>query len=281
MRVRRRWGEGLGEDMANRPSAGAGRVFISYRREETAYPAGWLFDRLTDRFGEKQIFKDIDSIEPGDDFVQTITDAVGSCDVLLALIGDEWLTIADGHGRRRLDDVNDFVRLEIEAALSRNVRVIPILVQGARMPRVEELPASLAGLVRRQALELSPNRFATDLDRLLRVLERTLADAPGARSETAAGESSEARPAASVRGPHRSSPGSLLERLPAVVSTPARVGAAVLVLLIVLIMAIVLTRGESKPPAEGEPSSSEEAPASEGAWPAPSELVVMVWTSSG
>jgi len=118
------------------PAAGStGRIFISYRREETAYPAGWLFDRLAERFGPKQVFKDVDSIELGDDFVQMITRAVGSCDVLLALIGDQWLTITDVHGRRRLDDPDDFVRLEIEAALTRNVRIIPILVDGANMPR--------------------------------------------------------------------------------------------------------------------------------------------------
>ena len=116
-------------------SPAAGRVFISYRREETAYPAGWLFDRLADRFGRGQIFKDIDSIQLGDDFVEVITAAVGSCDVLLALIGDRWLTITDEQGRARLDDPEDFVRLELEAALTRNVRVIPILVEGARMPR--------------------------------------------------------------------------------------------------------------------------------------------------
>jgi ABC-type amino acid transport substrate-binding protein len=153
-----------------------GRIFISYRREETAYPAGWLFDRLADRFGGGQVFKDVDSIEPGDDFVEVITRAVGSCDVLLALIGGEWLTITDAHGRRRLDNPDDFVRLEIEAALERGVRVIPILVDGARMPTAEELPASLARLVRRQALELSPARFDHDLGRLLRVLDRTLTE---------------------------------------------------------------------------------------------------------
>jgi tetratricopeptide (TPR) repeat protein len=154
----------------------AGRVFISYRREETAWQAGWLFDRLVDRFGRGQIFKDIDSIELGDDFVEVITAAVGSCDVLLALIGDRWLTIADGQGPARLEDPEDFVRLELEAALTRNVRVIPILVAGARMPRPDQLPPSLAKLARRQALELSPSRFESDTGRLLKVLERTLAD---------------------------------------------------------------------------------------------------------
>lgn len=148
------------------------RIFISYRREETAYPAGWLFDRLGDRFGAEQVFKDVDSIDPGDDYVQRITTAVGACDVLLALIGDEWLTITDDDGRRRLDNSDDFVRVEIEAALARGVRVIPILVDGATMPDAEELPPSLAALARRQALELSPNRFEFDTDRLLDVLDK-------------------------------------------------------------------------------------------------------------
>jgi TIR domain len=169
--------------MAGPIPARAGRIFISYRREETAYPAGWLYDRLADRFGKGQVFKDVDSIQLGDDFVEVIASAVGSCDVLLALIGDEWLTVTDAHGRRRLDDPDDFVRLEIEAALTRDVRVIPILVDGARMPRADELPDSLAGLVRRQALELSPARFDFDTGRLLKVLDWTLADTRTARDE--------------------------------------------------------------------------------------------------
>jgi hypothetical protein len=156
--------------------AASGRIFISYRREETAYPAGWLYDRLADHFGGDQVFKDVDSIELGDDFVEKITSAVGSCDVLLALIGAEWLTITDARGRRRLDNTDDFVRLEIEAALTRNVRVIPILVDEAKMPHADELPPSLARLVRRQALELSPSRFASDTGRLLKVLDRTLVE---------------------------------------------------------------------------------------------------------
>ncbi len=120
--------------MASTPT-GAGRIFISYRREETAYPAGWLFDRLVEHFGQGQVFKDVDSIQLGDDFVEVITAAVAGCDVLLALIGDQWLTITGEDGRRRLEDPSDFVRLEIEAALARNIRVIPVLVDGARMPR--------------------------------------------------------------------------------------------------------------------------------------------------
>jgi hypothetical protein len=182
--------------MVESAAGSTGRIFISYRRDETAYPAGWLYDRLADHYGEGQVFKDVDSIELGEDFVEVITRAVGSCDVLLALIGDQWLTITDEHGRRRLDDPHDFVRLEIEAALARNVRVIPILVDGARMPTAEELPDSLDRLARRQALELSPARFEFDTGRLLKVLDKALAEiqvalpepeaTPGAPQATAA-----------------------------------------------------------------------------------------------
>jgi hypothetical protein len=172
--------------MAESAAGLIGRIFISYRRDETAYPAGWLFDRLAQHFEAAQIFKDVDSIELGDDFVEVITRAVGSCDVLLALIGNQWLTMTDVNGRRRIDDPNDFVRLEIQAALTRNVRIIPILVDGARMPHGEELPAALAGLARRQALELSPNRFEYDTSRLLKVLDMTLAEVRTAHHDASA-----------------------------------------------------------------------------------------------
>jgi hypothetical protein len=170
--------------MAESEAPSRGRIFISYRRQETAAYSGWLFDRLVVRY-PGEVFKDVDSIELGDDFVEVITAAVGSCDVLLALIGDRWVTIADDDGRRRLDDPDDFVRVEIEAALTRKVRVIPILVDGARMPRAEELPPSLARLVRRNALELSPARFDYDTNRLLKVLDRTLTEVRAARGVSA------------------------------------------------------------------------------------------------
>lgn len=170
--------------MAGSTSGPSGRIFISYRRQETAYSAGWLYERLAAHFGREQLFKDIDSIAPGDDFAEAIANAVGSCDVLLALIGDQWLTLPDQQGRARLANPDDYVRLEIEAALARDVRVIPILVEGARLPRSDELPASLAGLPRRQALELSPSRFEFDLGKLLRVLDKTLAEG---RSKRGAG----------------------------------------------------------------------------------------------
>jgi TIR domain len=209
-----------------------GRVFISYRREETAYPAGWLYDRLANRYGG-QVFKDVDSIQLGDDFVEVITRAVGSCDVLLALIGDQWLTITGEDGRRRLDDPDDFVRLEIEAALTRNVRVIPILVEGARLPRADELPPSLARLVRRQALELSPARFDFDTSRLLKVLDKTLAEMRTAHDSAAAvsapaGKAADSGTAEPPRAPEQReqaepSPTPSIQQTPA---TPPAVGPA-------------------------------------------------------
>jgi len=154
------------------------RIFISYRRDETAYPASWLYDRLKAQFGTAQIFKDVDNIRPGDDFVDRITSAVGSCDVLLAVIGPQWATVTDTLGRRRIDDPDDFVRLEVETALNRNVRVIPLLVDHAEMPNGSELPEPLAPLVRKHALELSPSHFTRDAEELVAVLGQVLTPAP-------------------------------------------------------------------------------------------------------
>ena len=157
---------------------GAGRVFISYRRQETAWPARQLYDVLVAELGADRVFKDVDDIEPGDDFVEQIQSAVGSCQVLLALIGPQWLKITDARGQRRIEDPEDFVRLEVETALHRDdVRVIPILVDNAKMPTPQELPPGLAALARRQAVEINPVNF--DTRRLLNVLNDTLNDARG------------------------------------------------------------------------------------------------------
>lgn len=168
-------------DQSGRP----GQIFISYRREDSAYPAGWLYDRLSDRFGADQIFKDVDTLQPGDDFVDVITSAVGACDVLLAVIGPDWVTIADPQGRPRLFNAGDFVRLEIEAALNRKVLVIPLLVEGARMPSVTDVPPSLAPLVRRHALELTPGRFSRDAEDLIEVLQQAVSRPPSAAATSA------------------------------------------------------------------------------------------------
>jgi hypothetical protein len=159
--------------------AGGGGVFVSYRRQESSHLAGRLYDRLAGRFGEDQVFMDVDTIEPGVDFAEEILQAVAACKVLLAIIGPTWLTAADARGRRRLDDPDDIVRLEVEAALARNVRVVPILIDGAIMPTRSDLPESLAGLARRNALPIRHDSFRSDAGRLITAIERILA-APAA-----------------------------------------------------------------------------------------------------
>jgi len=150
------------------------RIFISYRRDDSAGYAGRLYDRLFSYFGSEEIFIDVGSIEPGQNFVTTIEAALGSCKVLLAVVGKDWLKVTDTTGRRKLDDPDDFVRLEIATALDRNIRIIPILVGGATMPSAHELPPKLIGLSRCHAFELSNNRFQYDTRELIKVLEKIL-----------------------------------------------------------------------------------------------------------
>jgi tetratricopeptide (TPR) repeat protein len=164
--------DGLGKWSALNESL-PGRIFISYRHQETAWPARQLYEVLVEHFSAERVFKDVDNIEPGDDFVERITSAVASCEVLLALIGRQWLTVTNKKGQRRLDDPEDYVRVEIETALTRRIRVIPILVDDARMPSVEELPPALAPLARRNAVEISPVTF--DTKRLIAAVHKTLA----------------------------------------------------------------------------------------------------------
>jgi TIR domain len=156
-----------------KPSASrAPGVFISYRRQDTPHLAGRLYDRLGEHFGQERVFMDVDSIEPGLDFAEVIRGAVSSSAVMLVLIGDKWLTTTDSRGRQRLDNPDDYVRLELESALAREMRVIPVLVEGAAMPGSQELPGSLAGLARRNALEVTHGRFSADAERLISVIER-------------------------------------------------------------------------------------------------------------
>jgi TIR domain len=147
------------------------RIFLNYRREDSSGHAGRLYDFLLHGgggtgFRKEQIFMDIDTVAPGVDFRRVIEDAVGSCDVFIAVIGRRWLQAADAEGRFRLDKANDFVRLEIEAALTRDVPVVPALVQGAEMPSAEKLPETLDDFAHRNAVELSDARWAYDVGRL-------------------------------------------------------------------------------------------------------------------
>ena len=148
------------------------KIFISYRREDSAGYVLGLTDRIAQRFGEEHVFMDIDSVQPGEDFGEVIRSQVGTCDVQLVVIGPRWMEATDDTGRRRIEDPADFVRLEVETALERQIPVIPVLVGGASPLKAHELPESLKPLVRRQAIELSNTRFRPDVERLIHVLDR-------------------------------------------------------------------------------------------------------------
>lgn len=148
-------------------------IFINYRRGDARSEAGRLFDWLSQYFGREQVFMDVSgSIEPGLEFDKVIEKAVSSCEVLIVMIGKEWLGMVDEKGKRRLDDPHDFVRMEISAALNRNIRVIPVLVEGVTMPEEGDLPEDLKRLCKRQALEISDNRWEFDTQQLVKVLEK-------------------------------------------------------------------------------------------------------------
>jgi hypothetical protein len=159
------------------------RVFVSYRRGDTAAYAGRLYDALAARLGDENVFMDVDAIELGTEFRSAIDGAVAASDVVLALIGRGWLDAPADDGRRRLDDPDDVLRLELEAALAHERVVIPVCVQGAPIPSAEELPTSLAPLASRQGIELRDTSWRDDVGRLLRRLER-LAAPPDERPAT-------------------------------------------------------------------------------------------------
>ena len=137
---------------------------------------------LRDRFPDVRVFIDLDSIEAGVDFAEVIRQAVDSCRVLVVLIGRQWATLVDDKGRRRLDDPDDYVRFEIRMALERNIRVIPVLVDGAKPLRHQQLPFELEQLARLNAFELSYDRYQYDVDRLLGIIQRVIAAVPNTRT---------------------------------------------------------------------------------------------------
>lgn len=146
-------------------------IFISYRREDADAWAGRIYERLAQDFQRNHIFMDVDNIAPGLDFVKELDRQVAQCDVLIAIIGKDWTDARSGDGQRRLSDPHDFVRIEIESALARDVRVIPVLVGGAKMPTKDELPSPLRTLTYRNAVELSHARFGSDVQRLVSTLK--------------------------------------------------------------------------------------------------------------
>lgn len=150
-------------------------IFISYRRQDSQSAAGRLADHLKEHLSGASIFRDVETIEAGVDFVDAIQRALSSCGVLLAIIGPRWISVTDAAGRRRLDDPHDYTRLEVAAALARpQVRVIPVLVDGAQMPATQELPDDLKPLSRRNAIELTDKRWDYDVGQLAETLRRAL-----------------------------------------------------------------------------------------------------------
>jgi hypothetical protein len=202
-------------------------IFINYRREDSAGHAGRLYDALSKRFGDDHVFMDVDAIEPGEDFAEVVEEKVGSCDVLIALIGRSWVTTTDREGRRRLHKPHDWVRQEIQTALERrDTRVIPALVQGAEMPAPDELPEPLQKLSHRNAVELRDARWGDDIARLIKHLDG-LAGPRGQRSVP---------PAETAQQPPRARPRRLV---------PLLIGAGVLVLAAVAAAVLLLSGGGS------------------------------------
>ena len=155
----------------------AAKVFISYRREDSAGHAGRVHDRLVREFGSDLLFMDVDGIPLGVNFVKVLQEEVAKCSVLLAVIGHEWLNVRDEDGRRRLDNPDDFVRVEIAAALQRDIPVIPIMLEGTKVPKANQLPNDLQGLALRNGLGVRHSSFHTDMDILIRGLKGRLTEA--------------------------------------------------------------------------------------------------------
>jgi len=188
-------------------------IFISYRRDDTEGHAGRLFEDLCDRFGKDAVFMDVTGIEPGRDFRRAIEQQVASCGVLLAIIGKNWLTVADAKGKRRLDDPFDFVRLETAGALKRDIPVIPVLVHQAEMPRAEDLPEDLKDLAYRNGVELNHARWASDVQLLISALMPHVDIAPAVPVPTPPPAPALARPVASGTVAERRSPAWLIAPL--------------------------------------------------------------------
>jgi hypothetical protein len=154
-------------------------IFISYRRQDSQSAAGRLADHIKEQMPGVPVFRDVETIEPGVDFVEAIDRALQSCGVLLAVIGPHWASVADAGGRRRVDNAGDYIRLEIITALQRpNVRVIPVLVEGAQMPDSADLPEDMQALCRRNAIELTDKRWSYDVSQLIETLKKTLGVEP-------------------------------------------------------------------------------------------------------
>lgn len=167
---------------ASRGDSAAPTIFLSYRRDDTEHITGRIRDRLGSHFGEHAIFRDVDSIPPGIDFVRKVEEAIRAARVLVAVIGPQWVEAIDRQGRRRLEQPDDPVRFELETAFSAGVPIVPVLVKQAAMPAREDLPASLAVLPPINAVMIPPEPYFSDgVKRLAAAIDGLLRpDAPAA-----------------------------------------------------------------------------------------------------
>jgi hypothetical protein len=157
-----------------------GRIFINYRRDDTAGVAGRLSDTLNRYFGDGRVFRDVEGIQAGANFEEVLKNTTQSADAMIVLIGRDWVTVTDAQGQRRLHDPHDWVAREIAAALEKKIPVYPVLIENAQMPRAEELPEPLRPLVRHNAMSISDHRWASDTTRLAKVVA---IDIPGSAAE--------------------------------------------------------------------------------------------------
>ena len=153
----------------------AGKIFINYRREDSIAIAGRLRDRLAEAFGGDNLFMDVDNIPVGINFEEYLNNQVAQCDAMLSVIGPNWVNAKDETDQRRLDKPDDFVAIELAAALARNILVIPVLVDGTRMPKASELPASLKPFALRNAIQVRNTNFGSDAEQLITKMREALA----------------------------------------------------------------------------------------------------------
>ena len=268
-------------------------IFISYRRDDSEGEAGRLFDDLVRAWGEKSVFMDVAGISPGIDFRKAIDDNVSSCGVLLAMIGPTWASIANGSGKRRLDDENDFVRLEIAAALRRDIPVIPVLVHSAHMPRPDDLPDNLKDLAFRNAVEITHARWNSDVQLLTQALAQYVQPAPNALAQPVhaavpvqlpppspapdSAPRAASTPSASAKTPSPKATAPRPATAPARKSqTPIFIGVAAVIVLLMVLFMVLHRNGSSNPPVVPAPvgnnSGSAAAAAVAGTWTNPTTL---------
>jgi hypothetical protein len=216
-------------------------IFISYRRDDSEGEAGRLYDDLVRTYGDSSVFMDVAGIDPGSDFRKAIDDNVATCGVFLAVIGPHWATIANEAGKRRLDDANDFVRLEVASALAKNIAVIPVLVHEARMPGPDQMPDAIKDLAYRNSVELTHARWNSDVQLLIKALQRYV-------TTNAATEADPVHATVSVQlpppVPAEPAPSTSASKLPLVLG-----GAIVVLVALIAVLVYALThRNEHRPP---------------------------------